>query len=96
MTEIIINPKAEIDLENIFIYSIENWGLAQATKYRYEFEDAFNDIQENPMIGFAIDEVRENYRLYHFKRHLVIYRVSHSAIIVIRVLGDEMDIDRHI
>jgi toxin ParE1/3/4 len=82
---------AEQDIIDIWIYSFENWGRAQADKYLDELDSAFSLIAKNPSIGVASDSVREDYRKYHVNRHIVMYRLSKSTVHIIRVLGEEMD-----
>ncbi len=53
-------------------------------------------MTENPEIGNSIEHVRKGYRLYHFKHHFVIYRLSPTVIDVVRVLGEKMDIKQRL
>ncbi len=82
---------AEQDIVNIWLYSFENWGQAQADKYHDQLDTAFALIAENPSIGVACDVVRKGYRKYHVKRHLILYRFTKTTLHIVRVLGEEMD-----
>ncbi len=82
---------AERDIINIWVYSFENWGRAQADKYHDQLDSAFALIAENPSIGVACDVVREGYRKYHVQRHLILYRFTKTTVHIVRVLGEEMD-----
>ena len=53
-------------------------------------------ILENPKIGIACDDIRQGYRQYHINYHLVFYRLTPTNIHVVRVLGENMDMKRHI
>jgi toxin ParE1/3/4 len=76
MVEILRRPRAKNDIKKISRYTYENWGDKQADIYTKELGQVIDGMADNPMTGANIDYVRKGYRLYHFKRHLVIYRVT--------------------
>ena len=53
-------------------------------------------MPENPEMGIDIEHIRKDYRLYHFKHHFVIYRLTSTVIDIVRVLGESMEIKRHL
>lgn len=71
MRKIHIQTLAKQDLKNIWLYSFNNWGDAQADCYFDELNAALALIAENPELGFACDYIREGYRQIHINRHLV-------------------------
>ncbi len=87
---------AEQDIIDIWQYSFENWGEAQADKYHDQLSDAISLIAENPAIGIACDVVRKGYRKHHINRHLIMYRVNKGTLHIIRILGDSMDYESHL
>lgn len=87
---------AEQDLIDIWLYTFAQWGEAQADKYHNQLSAAFTLIAENPDIGSACDEIRENYRKFHVNRHLIMYRVNQKTLHIIRVLGDDMNYIKHL
>lgn len=48
---LILSPKAQEDVADIFHYSLETWGEAQAEAYRGILKQAPLTIQDNPQIG---------------------------------------------
>jgi len=88
--------RAERDLIDIWLYSFENWGEAQADKYHDELTNAFITIAENPLIGTSCEDVRQGYRKYHVNRHLIFYRIAEDTVQIVRVLGEEMDYPQHV
>lgn len=91
MLKIHKQTRAEADLIEIWLYSFENWGNAQADKYLDSLDQAFRTIAANQDIGTACGYIRRGYRKLHVKEHLVFYRCTREAVHVIRVLGDDMD-----
>jgi len=39
-----IKPKADEDLENIYLYSVEKFGLKRASQYIRDLEEAFHKL----------------------------------------------------
>jgi len=95
MPKVLISPLARNDLKEIWSYSFTNWGMEQADTYTNALGQAIDGLIENPEMGKSIDHVRKAYRCYYFKHHLIIYRISSTAINVIRVLGKGMDVKLH-
>jgi toxin ParE1/3/4 len=96
MRKIHIQVRAKQDLKNIWLYSFKNWGPRQADKYYDELLEGLTVIVDNPKIGIARDDIRQGYRQYHVNRHMVFYRFTPTRIHVVRVLGDNMDVERHV
>ncbi|WP_419811660.1 type II toxin-antitoxin system RelE/ParE family toxin [Bacterioplanoides sp.] len=83
--------KAEEDLINIWLYSMERWGVIQADHYLDQLNTALISISANPEIGTDCSNIRTGYRRLHIRRHLIFYRIHSHYIAIIRILGDEMD-----
>jgi len=96
MHKVHIRKRAQQDLKNIWRYSFEHWGQRQADTYYDELKKGMEMILENPKIGIACDDIRQGYRQYHINHHLVFYRLTPTNIHVVRVLGENMDMKRHI
>jgi toxin ParE1/3/4 len=96
MRKIHIQARAKQDLKNIWLYSFKNWGHPQADKYYDELIEGITVIVNNPKIGINRDDIRQGYRQYHINRHMVFYRLTPTRINVVRILGDSMDVERHV
>ncbi len=53
-------------------------------------------LLENPNIGADYDQVCERYRRFSINRHRVFYRLTGEAIEIIRVLHENMDVERNL
>jgi toxin ParE1/3/4 len=84
-------PAATRDLEAIWLYTFEKWGIEQAHRYTDDLTSAFDRLADNPQLGMGCDHIRKGYRRYVVERHAVYYRVTDYGIAVIRVLHDRMD-----
>ena len=71
-----ISKKAVEDLEEIWIYTYDNWSEKQADRYYNLIINEIEFITENFMSGKSMDHVRKGYRASKVKSHLVFYRKS--------------------
>jgi toxin ParE1/3/4 len=93
----LLSPAAQADLEQIWDYTHDRWGVDQAEEYLRELQRAIERAAANPQIGRACDEIRRGYRKLVAGSHTLFYRVSaEGAIDVVRVLHQRMDVDRHL
>ena len=91
-----IQALAKQALKNIWLYTFQNWGEAQADGYFDELSTAFDLIAENPELGFACDYICDGYRQFHINHHLVFYRVTASKIHIVRILHENMNYRSHL
>lgn len=91
MLKVHTQEKAEDDLIDIWLYSLEKWGIAQADQYLSHLNQSIKSIAANPDIGTACDYVRAGYRKLHSREHYIFYKYTTNAVVIMRILGDEMD-----
>ena len=91
-----ILPKARADLEKIWLYGVNQWGLAQAERYLAELEQSFQFIAQNPELCRERHEFTPPVRIYHQGRHLIIYHLNDDCSVIIRILHDRMNVGQHI
>lgn len=93
-----ISVKASEDIENIWLYTFENWSLEQADRYTNLILDEIEYLADNPNSGKDFNHIRKNYRCSKVKSHLIIYRHidKQSDMEVIRVLHQRMDIENRL
>jgi toxin ParE1/3/4 len=89
-----ISVKASEDIENIWLYTFENWSLEQADRYVNLIFDEIEYLADNPGSGKNFNHILENYRCSKVKSHLIFYRLNDKEgdIDIIRVLHQRMDI----
>ncbi|MFN8701507.1 MAG: type II toxin-antitoxin system RelE/ParE family toxin [Rhodospirillales bacterium] len=91
----LLSPRAEADLEEIWLYTFKNWSLEQADSYHAAIVDAFDDLANGTKIGRPVD-IRDGYFKHPVGSHLVFYRLTESDLVVVRVLHQRMDVGRHL
>jgi len=85
-----LSPLAEIDLEEIWFYTFQNWSLAQADSYHRDLVAAFEGLASGTKRGRDVD-VRPNYLKCPVGSHMIYFRNSDDQIKVIRVLHQRQD-----
>ncbi len=87
---------AESDLEKIYEYTFNNWGIKQAEKYQDELYETMQLLLSKPKLGKEYPYAIEDYRKIHVNRHLIFYRVNLGKCEVIRILHDRMDLKHNL
>ncbi len=89
-----ISNEAQNDLENIWLYTFENWSAEQADRYYNLILDEIEYLAKNPKDGKNYSHVRKDYFLSKVKSHLIFYKINkkENLIEIIRVLHQQMDI----
>ncbi len=88
-------PRAESDLEEIWLYTSENWSFDQADRYHNAIVDAFEDLAAGRWTGRPVD-IREGYFKHPVGAHFIFYRFTRSGLTVVRVLHQRMDVGRRL
>ncbi|WP_026905447.1 type II toxin-antitoxin system RelE/ParE family toxin [Pedobacter glucosidilyticus] len=90
-----ISNEAQIDIENIWLYTFETWSLEQADRY---FNLILNEIEyltQHPTSGKDFNHIRKGYYHTKVKSHFIFYRINlkENEIEIIRILHQQMDIE---
>jgi toxin ParE1/3/4 len=89
----LISNKAVLDLQEIWLYTLEKWSIEQADRYYNLIIGEIEFICKNIHSGKSMDYIKKGYRVSKVKSHLIFYRISTEQIIeVIRILHESMDI----
>ena len=96
MLELVVRPRARRDLKEIWLYTVQQWGTAQANQYLYALDREIQGLLKFPELGIPYDHIRPGYRSLQVKRHLVFYRRNGQRLEIVRVLHDAMDVKSHL
>jgi toxin ParE1/3/4 len=91
-----LSPRAEADLDDIWNFTVQRWGLDQAEAYTRQIWRAVEILAVTPALGQPCPYVRRGYYKYRAGSHLLFYRVVDGALDVVRILHESMDFDRHL
>lgn len=93
-----ISKEAQIDIENIWLYTFEKWSVEQADRYFNLIIDEIEYLTQNPTSGKSFEHIRTGYYRAKVKSHFIFYRINlnENVIEIIRVLHQQMDIDNRL
>lgn len=89
-----VSEEALKDIDNIWIYTLENWSLEQADRYYNLIWDEIEYISMHFTSGRDFGHIRKGYRYSKVKSHLIFYKKSKDGKTeIIRVLHEMMNIE---
>lgn len=91
-----LSPAAQADLDGIFDYTVQRWGLEQAMRYTQMLADACEKLADQPLQSQDCAHIRVGYRRLVAGSHVLYFRVEDPGIAVIRILHARMDVSRHL
>jgi toxin ParE1/3/4 len=92
----VLTPRAQTDLDEIWDYTAERWGLEQAETYTRQLWKDIAIVADRPSLGRECTEVRRGYRMYPSGSHVLFYRYTSDGVDIARILHERMDYERHI
>lgn len=90
--KIIIKEEALLDLEEIWLYTFQNWSIEQADRYHDLIIKEIEFLASTPASGRNQDYIRLGYRSSKVKSHILFYLYNNSEIEIIRILHESMSI----
>ena len=92
--EIKISSEAFLDLEKIWLYTLEKWSKEQADRYYKLIIDEFEFLRSNYNTGKSAEQIRSGYRVSFVKSHLVFYKIKNQQKLeIIRILHQSVNIE---
>jgi toxin ParE1/3/4 len=80
----LLSLEADLDLEEVFDYTLEVHGLDQAEAYVSGFDDVFSSLTTHPELGSSRDEIKVGLRSLSYESHIVFYRIQPDHIRIVR------------
>ena len=96
MREIVLQPRAQLDLESIFIHIALELGMPKAARATIdEIYAAFERVAETPTLGmvFASDDLDREYRRTLIKNYWLYYTFNDAQVRTWRVFHTRQDVD---
>ena len=91
-----ILAEANSDIDKIYVDGIKRWGLSQARNYLLGLHERFEFLANNPNTGVNSDDLSPGLQRFRYGRHVIFFTKTDDQIMIIRVLGEEMDFERHL
>ena len=82
---------AERDVIDIYLYSTEHFGEAQAERYNNGLSARFFDLANRPPLGRDYSHVKSGVRRAEYVSHSIYYRPAEEGVVILRILHQRMD-----
>lgn len=83
-----LSPNAKDDLERIWFYGLERWGITEADQYIKALYDRFSELAGQPLLYPAVDDIRKGYRRCVFRSDNIYYRIEgKDTVEIMAVIG---------
>ena len=88
--------RAQLDLQELYIYGVEKFGIAVAESYAAGITQTVHLIASQPRIARLRTEFSRPVRIHHWRSHYIIYVDQPSGVFIVRVLHHASDVARHL
>lgn len=89
-------PRAQQDLEEIWLYTFQQWSSVQADNYASEILATCKGLSDGEKVGLNAEDIRQGYWKYFSGSHTIYYKISGQHIVVVRILHQSRDVDRYL
>lgn len=96
MSGFVLTPRARTDLQAVWTYTADRWSVEQADRYTRLIHRAIQIVAVDPRRWRSCDQVRSGYYKYPVGSHVLFFRKHNSGILVVRILHQSMDFERHL
>ena len=93
MSEYILSPEAIVDLQDIYDFTLDEWGEAQAEKYLNEIYSVFDRLTQHPNIGRLRAELSDGLRSTPVGAHVIYFMPWQDHLAIVRVLHGARDVE---
>ena len=92
-----LTDPARADMRNILLYTLHQWGDAQASRYETTLVAAFERIGDNPVAlpSKSCAELLPGGRSLAVGKHIVLYRRTGETTEILRILHQRMHLPLH-
>jgi toxin ParE1/3/4 len=87
----VFRPRAVRDLDQIWAFTAERWGVAQAERYLGAIRDVCAALAAGEATGTDASHISPGYRRIRAGRHIVFFRPASGTVEIVRILHERMD-----
>jgi toxin ParE1/3/4 len=81
-----ISSRGRADIDRLFEYGLDNFGLSKARAYSTELLDLLDLALTQPKMGISKTEFGRNIRVIFFQSHVIYYRLGRDKVRIMRIL----------
>ena len=95
VAEYLFRPKVKADVEDIWDYTFDSWGVDQANHYVKNLIETCHMLAKNSDLGIVRDELYDGLHVHPSGKHLIFYLRTEKDIDIVRILHESMDVYLH-
>ena len=92
MKKLLLTDRALDDLQNIYNYSVKQWGEKVALRYIQGLEQCFQSIQINEGLLKINKKVSTRFMIYPIQKHILVCDIVNDAICILTVSHSSMNL----
>lgn len=96
MLKVVIRPKAQGDLKEIWSFTLKTWSREQANRYLAIINAAISELRRRPELGRPCEDVSPGLLRRKVERHIIYFRHLQENLLIVRVLHERMQVKAHI
>ena len=96
MSKFTVSKAASTDIRSIARYTQDTWGRDQRRRYLDGLNGKFEMLTAMPEMAAERRDFRPPVRIHHYEKHLIIYVIEDSGILIVRVLHQSQDVPAHL
>ena len=96
MVKLRFSVEAESDLDDLFAFSVERFGLDTAGEYFKALQTSCDRLVDFPELGPILESIRPPMRVLSYRSHNIYYRFDGIVVLVIRILHYAMNAAAHL
>ncbi len=90
-----LSKRADSDIAEIADYTIRQFGIKQARRYRDGLEKIFRRLAEYPNSGRSAGHLAPRLSRMNFESHVIFFLHDEAGVLIARVLHQSMAFTRH-
>src|ERR1700760_4256461 len=90
-----LSKRADSDIAAIADYTIRQFGIKQARRYRDGFEKIFRKIAEYPNSGRSAGHLAPKLRRMNFESHVIFFLHDETGVLIVRILHQSIAFKHH-
>ena len=90
-----LSKRADSDIAGIADYTVKQFGIRQARRYRDGLEKIFLRLVEYPNSGRSAWHLAPGLRRMNFESHAIFFLHGEGGVLIVRVLHQRMAFKRH-
>jgi len=91
-----ITRPADADMKSIARFTRRRWGEEQSARYMKAISDRLKQLSRHPKLGTVRRELSGEPRGLLSGSHVIFYRLTPQAVVIVRILHQAMDASLHI